>query len=294
MIINKLILISLFLTFALTFTPPQPLQGNILRCVGEIGNAVEDITKLITSCMSKQVSSIITDIGKVAGRLQPLMKECSNANCLTDALKRCEEAEQKKCEPYGAIAYPKCPEGQYNVGCCLCAQLCPQGFTDQGLFCAKAAPYGRGAGYAWKFGDSFNLNNALQRCEKDNSQYGCEKSGLLIYPKCKPGFHPVGCCICSPDCPEGYTDIGVSCQKPIATYGRGAGYPMFYEDCADEDTTKKLRKQNDSNLNCDQLNQSMIQLSQDFLQNQLHASKIVEISIKLSQSMSGFESKCNV
>jgi hypothetical protein len=35
------------------------------------------------------------------------------------------------------------------------------------------------------------------------------------------GFHPAGCCICSPDCPEGFTDIGVSCQRP--TYDRGVG-----------------------------------------------------------------------
>ena len=48
--------------------------------------------------------------------------------------------------------------------------------------------------------------------------------GLVMYPKCKEGFHNVGCCICSPTCPNGFTDIGVSCQKP-SDYGRGVGYP---------------------------------------------------------------------
>ncbi len=47
----------------------------------------------------------------------------------------------------------------------------------------------------------------------------------MFYPKCKPGFHPVGCCVCSPDCPTGMSDIGVSCQKQ--SYGRTAGTSML-------------------------------------------------------------------
>lgn len=50
-----------------------------------------------------------------------------------------------------------------------------------------------------------------------------------MYPKCASGFHNVSCCVCSPDCPANTNDIGVSCTKP--TYGRGAGYPINYEDC---------------------------------------------------------------
>ena len=34
-----------------------------------------------------------------------------------------------------------------------------------------------------------------------------DKYGLLCYPKCKTGYKPVGCCICSPKCPENYTDM---------------------------------------------------------------------------------------
>jgi len=47
----------------------------------------------------------------------------------------------------------------------------------------------------------------------------------MYYPKCKAGFHNVGCCVCSPNCPSGWTDVGISCKKPN-TYGRGAGYPV--------------------------------------------------------------------
>ena len=53
----------------------------------------------------------------------------------------------------------------------------------------------------------------------------CEKWGLLWYPKCKPSFHNVACCVCSPDCPPDFgADIGVSCTKK--SYGRTAGTPL--------------------------------------------------------------------
>ena len=61
---------------------------------------------------------------------------------------------------------------------------------------------------------------ARARCLKANPQ-GCEKSGAIIYPLCRSGFSAVGSNICSPKCPSGYKDIGVSCQK--VTYDRGAG-----------------------------------------------------------------------
>lgn len=81
---------------------------------------------------------------------------------------------------------------------------CPAGFTDNGLYCLKPRAYGRGVGYVlWK----------RDQCEKDYPKLGCEKNGALWYPKCEPGYHNVGCCICSPNCPEGWTDIGISCKK---------------------------------------------------------------------------------
>ena len=77
-----------------------------------------------------------------------------------------------------------------------------------------AEPYGRGAGYAWQFGDGLNLDDAWRRCLADNSQ-GCEQCILIVYPKCAEGYHAVGCNICSPDCPADMTDLGVSCEKPM-------------------------------------------------------------------------------
>ena len=44
------------------------------------------------------------------------------------------------------------------------------------------------------------------------SSVGLNSTGIC-YPKCKPGFHSFGCCVCSPDCPQGWTDDGATCRK---------------------------------------------------------------------------------
>jgi len=46
----------------------------------------------------------------------------------------------------------------------------------------------------------------------------------MWYPNCDSGYEPIGCNVCSPTCPSGMLDIGVSCQ--MNSYGRGAGVPL--------------------------------------------------------------------
>lgn len=78
----------------------------------------------------------------------------------------------------------------------------------------KPKGYGRGVGY-----------DSKDKCVKHNlDKLGCEKYGLLWYPKCKPNFHHFGCCLCTPDCPSDTTDVGASCTKE--SYSRGAGSIM--------------------------------------------------------------------
>ncbi|RHY20596.1 hypothetical protein DYB32_009998 [Aphanomyces invadans] len=123
---------------------------------------------------------------------------------------QCKEDE----EAYGALCYPKCREGYEKVGCCICRKKgCSgvEGVTDIGVSCTKPAAYGRGAGYAlWQ----------EDKCKNENGGT-CEKNGLMWYPQCKDGFHPVGCCICSPDCPDGTTDDGAFCRKDWYSVGVG-------------------------------------------------------------------------
>jgi hypothetical protein len=123
-------------------------------------------------------------------------------------------------EKDAGLCYKKCPAGYKGVGP-VCWQSCPDGWRDDGGFCAKPEPYGRGGGYPWKFGDSLDDSGMRSRCESDHGAGNCEKDGAIYYPKCKANFHKVGCCICSPDCPSGMPDIGVSCTKNTSTRGAG-------------------------------------------------------------------------
>ena len=94
-----------------------------------------------------------------------------------------------------------------------CPAQCPEGWKDLGGACEKPKPYGRGSGYPWKYGDGLNNKAQFSRCEA-GSKGKCEQEGTVVYPKCKEGFHKVGCCICAPTCPAGFTDGDKSCTKP--------------------------------------------------------------------------------
>ena len=137
----------------------------------------------------------------------------------------CRDDEDKN----GALCYPKCRSGYYGVGP-VCWKGCAGFGRDDGAFCAKPGPYGRGAGRSPCTGCSGCTGCGWGGCSGCSGCSSCSTShcrdseqvnGLLCYPKCRAGFHNVGCCICSPNCPSGFTDIGVSCAKP--SYGRSAG-----------------------------------------------------------------------
>lgn len=102
-----------------------------------------------------------------------------------------------------SLCYKKCPAGFGGKGnACLAA--CPTGFRDDGLLCTKTAPYSVGVGRV-----SENL------C-KSNSKFesGCHEVVGLWYPKCKAGYLNVGGSTCSPECPSGWSDTGLSCKRP--------------------------------------------------------------------------------
>jgi hypothetical protein len=125
-------------------------------------------------------------------------------------------------ENNAGLCYPLCRSGYAGVGP-VCWQSCPPGYSDFGVGCSKPGPYGRGGGYWWSIGDApFSDSGQYSRCERDNGGAGkCEKNGLIVYPKCNAGYRAVGCCVCSPVCPNGLIDSGATCTKN--TEGRGAG-----------------------------------------------------------------------
>mmetsp|Transcript_8881 Transcript_8881/g.1233 ORF Transcript_8881/g.1233 Transcript_8881/m.1233 type:complete len:102 (+) Transcript_8881:201-506(+) len=71
----------------------------------------------------------------------------------------------------------------------------------------------------------FCFGPSIKKCEIDHPA-GCEKTGLIVYPKCKPGFTNWDCCVCATICPPRFTDNGLYCLKPKA-YGRGVGYVLW-------------------------------------------------------------------
>jgi hypothetical protein len=90
----------------------------------------------------------------------------------------------------------------------LCWTECPNlpGWENQGYFCKKPAPEGRGFGY---------IITLEEKCNNEHTDVGgCEKYWWMWYPKCKPGWVNHGCCICSPNCP-GMLDDGISCIKDV-------------------------------------------------------------------------------
>ena len=136
---------------------------------------------------------------------------------------------KKNQELNAGLCYEPCKKGFRGVAH-VCWPDCPGGYKDIGISCTKPAPYGRGVGYPWKFGDkAFSLEAAKNRCNKDNPSLGCEKWGAIYYPKCKTGFHNVGCCVCSPDCKADASgkpmkDHGAFCRKN--EYSRKIGKPI--------------------------------------------------------------------
>ena len=77
-------------------------------------------------------------------------------------------------------------------------------------FCWKPTPQGRGVGYT-----------SRESCDAAESNT-CEQCLALWYPSCDPGSHPVGCNICSKDCPTfeevlaGAQNVKVDCGELCA------------------------------------------------------------------------------
>ncbi|KAG5183110.1 hypothetical protein JKP88DRAFT_132092, partial [Tribonema minus] len=88
----------------------------------------------------------------------------------------------------------------------LYGKICPAGSNDSGTTCWVSRGVGtipdidttgRGAGYAWKFGDKLNENGMTSRCEKDHGKGNCQKCLAMMYPKCDAGWSASGCNLCT-------------------------------------------------------------------------------------------------
>jgi hypothetical protein len=60
-----------------------------------------------------------------------------------------------------------------------------------------AVTYGRGQGFPWQFGDELGDGGMFRRCEAAYGRGACEKWGTVVYPRCRHGYYPLGCCMCA-------------------------------------------------------------------------------------------------
>lgn len=121
--------------------------------------------------------------------------------------------------------YEKCDENQ-GRRLLDCVGDCPKGWRDDGDFC-RLAEYGRGSGY------NPHIGYTKAVCEKHWPTYGCEhapEGGWFWYPTCRPGWKPIGCCICAPDVNNAI------CKKEV-----GENSYAFADSCAKHITRTSLR-----------------------------------------------------
>ena len=134
------------------------------------------------------------------------------------------------------LCYPPCRPGFEPAGP-VCWQPCPRGFRNDGAFCAKPPPYTVPAGTIPRLGPcppgttddgtscwSRTFPWTIRRTAFQRGRAcpaGMRMDAGLCYQRCREGYHNVGALICSPNCPPGMTDIGVSCAR--GTHTRGAG-----------------------------------------------------------------------
>jgi len=89
-------------------------------------------------------------------------------------------------------------------------EACKPNETDDGYFCRNT--------------------NACDPAKNEEQCLG------LCYPKCRKGFHPVGCNICSPDCPPStadkvITDDGAFCRSRTCKAGQELSGELCYPKC---------------------------------------------------------------
>jgi hypothetical protein len=142
--------------------------------------------------------------------------------CLPACVAACHDARYCYCcIQSGLLWYPNCLSDYYPFTANICSPVCPDGWTDigvscakicdgccvfgvctcncrscpsddwhdDGLYCAKPAAIGNGAGYGVRV--STDCISAQQNCEQDQGAGNCFQAGLLWYTNCSSGWFTV-------------------------------------------------------------------------------------------------------
>jgi hypothetical protein len=131
--------------------------------------------------------------GRGAGHAWQIQDGLSNAGMLA----RCQSAEGRGCEMWGALAYPTCRDGFAAFGANVCTPVCTAGMTDIGVSCAKKTT---------------TRDTIVSSCGA-----GMVYETGLCYKACDPGYAGVGP-VCWGTCPSNLPyQCGAGCAKDIDT-----------------------------------------------------------------------------
>ena len=147
------------------------------------------------------IESLLTAFYALTSANQAAIKKCSVSS--TGAKARCEQAHGSgSCDVVApGLANKRCPAGLKRYGTSICADKCPEGWTDRVVDCYKPDGY-KTARYETK-----------EECVK--AAKNCEKFNLLYWvPRCRAGFSRVGPDACVAICEAGWEDHDRTCLKP--------------------------------------------------------------------------------
>ncbi|MFN7924687.1 MAG: hypothetical protein U0Q16_31585 [Bryobacteraceae bacterium] len=159
-------------------------------------------TGFVASCFQNCPSGF-TDSGAVCTKGAPYGRGAGYGWQIQDGfsnsgmLGRCQSAESRTCEMWGAMAYPTCKAGYSPVGANVCSPTCPSGMPDLGAACAK---------------QSYVRDTISPQCAA-----GQVYDAGLCYSACKASYKGVGP-VCWGGCPTSNPfQCGGGCAKDQAT-----------------------------------------------------------------------------
>eukprot|EP00927_Polykrikos_kofoidii_P064385 TRINITY_DN5957_c0_g1_i1.p1 TRINITY_DN5957_c0_g1~~TRINITY_DN5957_c0_g1_i1.p1 ORF type:complete len:539 (+),score=64.60 TRINITY_DN5957_c0_g1_i1:52-1668(+) len=118
---------------------------------------------------------------------------------------------------HGFLCFEDCPAGSERTWASgfACVTKCPKGWSEHAWQC-RNSEYTRGVGYSYWNKDA---------CARENPQ-GCEWHGSTYFPKCRPGYEAVGCCMCRP-LPFKCKDFGDFAEQTDISCGKRVHGKMF-------------------------------------------------------------------
>ena len=186
----------------------------------------ESYAGFASSCMQK-CSERYTDTG-----LHCLKPKAFGRGTGHTTRKRCKNSENVRCEQYGVLWYPRCNELAWKNY----KEYLPKEIHSKMEAQLRGKDKKDPQTYIVAFNNAISqvmqdiINPASKNYDEGWAKYAQQKGFAEAMKKYIAKnydlYKPFGCCVCTPTCPSGMIDIGVSCQKD--SYYRGVGTVAEY------------------------------------------------------------------